>query len=299
MQIVLQVHAQWSSGRRLWLHQNQEARVGRSDWADFAVPHDPSLADVHFKVVCQPRDCRLVDLSRSPGTYVNGVRVVERTLAHGDEIRAGQTHFAVAIDVGTRARPPDAVALGRSSPRPRVIPHTSNADLVVLQSLEDARGPECVVDVLSAVSCSYAVVNDRRLGQTIAPPHLPCVDLLEGLPDVVRSYHSLWLCPLPNSFATCQFLRQTWGRDSMCIVASDYPLTDLAANLRHAAPSYLSPVLLRKQLLTAPAVFVQQLLTGVRAVVVEAEDPQGWLLFADPTTARAYQKLSCHEPPAA
>jgi hypothetical protein len=85
----------------------------------------------------------------------------------------------------------------------------------------------------------------------------------------------------------------------MCIVFSNHPLTDLAAHLRHAAPSYLSPVLLRKQLLTAPAVFVQQLLTGVRAVVVEAEDPQGWLLFADLTTARAYQRLSCHEPPAA
>jgi hypothetical protein len=281
VQILLQVHAAHNRCGRLWLRQNQEVRVGRSDWSDFAVPGDPHLADEHFKVICQPEACRLVDLSRSPGTYVNGVRVVERTLADGDAIRAGRTEFAVYIDVGPRSPAPQMTAPQRTASILRCTQRRTRERMTVVQSVDSTCGLDAAIDALSSLGRAYAVVNERRLELSVTALQLPGADLLAELPDVVRAHHALWLVPYPPALASRELLASLWGRDGLTVVFSRLALDELAAHLRHAAPSFLSAALLRRQLLTAPTSFVQQLLTGLNAVLVEGEQPRSWLLFSD------------------
>lgn len=288
MRILLQVQAAHHRRRgRVWLRQNQEVRVGRSDWSDFAVPGDPLLADEHFKVICQPEACRLVDLSRSPGTYVNGVRVVERTLADGDAIRAGRTKFAVHIDVSSRLRVAPVAAPRRPAVTLRITHRRGREGMTVLGGVDGAGDPDAVIDALSTMGRPYAVVNDQRLGLSVAALQVPGADLLADLPDVVRAHHALWLVPYPVSRPRRALLARLWGRDGLTVVFSHLSLDDLASHLRHAAPSFLSAALLRRQLLTAPTSFVQQLLAGLNAVLVEGEQPGRWLLFSDQAVSGA------------
>lgn len=282
MQILLQVLAAHHRRGRLWLRQNQEVRIGRSDWADFAVPGDPHLAEEHFKVICQPECCRLVDLSRSPGTYVNGVRVVQRTLADGDAIRAGRTEFAVYIDVSSRPRVLRKHEGQRSVAMLRYTPRRGHEPRTVAQSIDSAGDLATVVDALSALGRAYAAVNERTLRLSVSTFGLPGEDLLAELPDVVRTHHSLWLVPFPAALPPRELLASLWGRDGLTIVFSHLGTSELASHLRHVAPSFLSAALLRRQLLSAPATFVQQLLAGLNAVLVEGERPGNWLLFSDP-----------------
>ena len=302
MEIVLHVTGEANDRKRLWLRQNQEVRVGRSDWADFTVGGDPSLADVHFKVACHREACWLTDLSHSPGTYVNGVRVVERTLAHGDAIRAGRTRFDVAINI----HPARSVAYGPvPSPVPAASPmfryriESSGDPLIAYRSLAGSCGPEHVVRALMANSHVYFVVNFRRAGLPVASQRFPSTDLLAGLPSIVRSYHSLEMFPVSELFPVDQFMGRMWGRDAVSVICSSLTAVDLAANLRHAAPCFLSTGLLRRQLLTAPAPYVQQLFAGVQAVVVEANASGSWVVFAERATKATWQDLGFPDPPTA
>jgi pSer/pThr/pTyr-binding forkhead associated (FHA) protein len=95
MRLVLQVKP---GGRKIWLSQGQNVRVGRTDEADFVVPDDEELSDVHFAVWCGTAECFVQDLGGG-GTFHNGERVsvAKAALRDGDEIRAGQTKFAVQI----------------------------------------------------------------------------------------------------------------------------------------------------------------------------------------------------------
>jgi hypothetical protein len=55
------------------------------------------MSGLHFAIEFGPKGCRLLDLESSNGTFLNGARVKEATLANGDEIRAGETIFLVRM----------------------------------------------------------------------------------------------------------------------------------------------------------------------------------------------------------
>ena len=75
--------------------------VGRSRRAHFRLPSkDRYFSRIHFLVEVNPPHCRLMDMSSSNGTYVNGKRVERTDLHDGDAIRAGQTVLQVAVTEG-------------------------------------------------------------------------------------------------------------------------------------------------------------------------------------------------------
>lgn len=97
MRVILQVVSGRHAGRRVWLEAHQRLKVGATDWADFPV-RDAGLAEVHFSVRCGSDYCRLLDLHSHSGTFVNGCRVSNSVLQHGDTIRAGNTRFEVRFE---------------------------------------------------------------------------------------------------------------------------------------------------------------------------------------------------------
>ncbi|HVS39420.1 MAG TPA: FHA domain-containing serine/threonine-protein kinase [Gemmataceae bacterium] len=100
--------------------------VGRSKRAHFRLPtKDRYFSRIHFLVEINPPNCRLMDMSSSNGTYVNGQKVERTDLHDGDSIRAGQTVLRVAVTPGPERSdehravpptvPPAVPAVGRSS----------------------------------------------------------------------------------------------------------------------------------------------------------------------------------------
>jgi hypothetical protein len=84
---------------RVIVRRGQVATVGRTAWADFSVPADAKMADVHFELDVQGQGCQL----RTRGaaiTVVNGEPAAEVWLRSGDKVTAGQTTFAVQLPVG-------------------------------------------------------------------------------------------------------------------------------------------------------------------------------------------------------
>jgi len=110
MQVTLQVTSGPSAGKRVRLQAGQAAQVGRTEWADFSVPEDAKLAELHFTLQCTPNGCRLRDLNSSAGTLVDGAAVTDCQLRDGSNIIAGATTFTVRIEGGGTAAAPSTPA---------------------------------------------------------------------------------------------------------------------------------------------------------------------------------------------
>jgi hypothetical protein len=62
---------------------------------------------LHFAVECDGLQCRVRDLGSSNGTFVNGSRVTEQLVNHGDSLAAGESTFAIHLEesAGVQSHP--------------------------------------------------------------------------------------------------------------------------------------------------------------------------------------------------
>ena len=97
MAVILEVKAGPFVGKRAAVMGGQTVTVGRTNRANFAVPHDTVMSGLHFSVECGARGCVLTDQKSSNGTFVNQTRVNQVLVKNGDEIRSGQTVFVVRM----------------------------------------------------------------------------------------------------------------------------------------------------------------------------------------------------------
>ncbi|MDZ4779011.1 MAG: FHA domain-containing protein, partial [Planctomycetia bacterium] len=103
MFVTLQITSGPLTGRKAHLRAGQTLKVGRTEWADFSVPPDAQMAEVHFALACHAGACTIRDLSATTGLTVNGAKVSEAVVRAGDVIEAGTTKFAVRIEEPTSA----------------------------------------------------------------------------------------------------------------------------------------------------------------------------------------------------
>ncbi len=98
MRIAIIAESGPAAGRRIVLRGGQIARIGRTDWADFALPEDLELADIHFAIHCGINSALIQALALDRDTMLNGTPIVKGTLKHGDLIEAGATLFNVEVE---------------------------------------------------------------------------------------------------------------------------------------------------------------------------------------------------------
>jgi hypothetical protein len=115
MKAVLELRSGPNAGAKLALVPGGSLRIGRNPKADHAFPHDKLMSSLHFAIEHTEKGCRLIDLNSSNGTFLNGARVKEATLANGDEIRAGNTVFIVRM-LREDALPDATLGVARSQP---------------------------------------------------------------------------------------------------------------------------------------------------------------------------------------
>lgn len=112
MRIAIIAKSGPAAGRRIVLRGGQIARVGRTDWADFALPEDLDLAEIHFAIHCDNNIAIVRSLAADRDTKINGAPTTHGEIHHGDVIEAGATVFHVEIEGAARL----AVELADSGP---------------------------------------------------------------------------------------------------------------------------------------------------------------------------------------
>ena len=112
MHLTLEIRTGDDAGRRYPVGPGPGVRVGRQAGCDIRLAADPHVSADHFRIDCDDQGSRLTDLGSRYGTHVNGTPVTAVGLANGDEIRAGQTVFAVILTGGPAPADPPTLAAG-------------------------------------------------------------------------------------------------------------------------------------------------------------------------------------------
>jgi hypothetical protein len=98
MRVTLHVVAGPQTGRDFTFDQHDTFMIGRSEDAQFCLPHDRFFSRHHCILEIAPPQCFLRDLGSTNGTFVNGIRVETAHLKHGDRIQGGETVLEVKVE---------------------------------------------------------------------------------------------------------------------------------------------------------------------------------------------------------
>ena len=90
-------------GRVFTFDQHETFMIGRSEDAQFCLPHDRFFSRHHCLFEIAPPQCFLRDLGSTNGTYVNGIKAETAHLKNGDRIQGGETVLEVEVSVDTSA----------------------------------------------------------------------------------------------------------------------------------------------------------------------------------------------------
>ena len=100
MRVSLNVVAGPQTGRSFTFDQHDTFMIGRSEDAQFCLPHDRFFSRHHCLLEIAPPQAFLRDLGSTNGTYVNGMRVETAHLKSGDRIQGGETVLEVEVSSG-------------------------------------------------------------------------------------------------------------------------------------------------------------------------------------------------------
>lgn len=301
MRVVIEPQVEDSNARKLRMGPNQQVRVGGTAWAEFAVP-DPQLAEIHFILETDQDKCVVRENAKGKGVYVNGVRVHEAILKHGDDLFAGSTHFRVALEdtadgtsrIGKRTAAevelaqssaprlrPDAPATKRSTSEPkhdrRFAGRMCKSGLACFQELRLL--PSEVAGRLSKSAPAFVVVNTARVEPPLAAQFDQSASLVSADQTARGSAFSVRLQPIENATQLAQ-IDSLWGRDAAIIAFSRQPMADLAAALKRHVTWFVAPSVLRTQLDQADRKFVSNLVGLFDAVLIESQGGADWLVYS-------------------
>lgn len=122
------------------------------------------MSSVHFAVECSSQRSRVIDQKSANGTHLNGAKIAEAVLSNGDQIRAGQTIFAVRM-VADEKLPEEQRAIPVS---PSLTSHRSTGSTRDSDMFVSASDPG-----LGARSQSAAGAPSQLRKDETGPPRLP------------------------------------------------------------------------------------------------------------------------------
>jgi len=96
--VILRVIAGPHQGSEFVYDEHNTLLVGRGSQAQLRLKEDLHFSRNHFRLEINPPDCYLMDLRSRNGTFVNGDRVSDRFLKHGDVVSGGRTQMKVSIE---------------------------------------------------------------------------------------------------------------------------------------------------------------------------------------------------------
>jgi hypothetical protein len=266
MRILLEISSGPNTGTKISLTHGQPLRIGRNPKADHSFPDDKLMSSLHFAIEHGEKGCRILDLQSSNGTFLNGARVKEATLANGDEIRAGNTVFVIRMlhDESLPAeRPkPEPPPASKPEPKPPQTPASPAPSPGLYGGLPSfpARAPKIEfpppAPQLSPNLPAHAP-RQPRLQDLLAKDFQPLYALLDASrePSVLKvileskqehqslfegpqgaqlAHFAPYLIRVPQKSSLLDTLvQQAWSKSWGVFLTSDQPLKDLRTHFRH------------------------------------------------------------------
>jgi serine/threonine-protein kinase len=120
MQVNLRVLAGPYKGRVFAFNQHDTFLIGRTIDAHMCLPDDRFFSRHHCLLEVDPPHCFLRDLGSTNGTFVNGQRVAEAFLNHGDQIQGGESVLLVEVN-SHQLVDPEATLRDEHETRPAIV----------------------------------------------------------------------------------------------------------------------------------------------------------------------------------
>ena len=143
MRVSLNVVAGPQTGRSFTFDQHDTFMIGRSEDAQFCLPHDRFFSRHHCILEIAPPQAFLRDLGSTNGTFVNGLRVETAHLKSGDRIQGGETVLEVEVSTGEPAGGVGAGGLDFGATHPSMV-NVSCLNCGIQASVE-ASSPDAVL----------------------------------------------------------------------------------------------------------------------------------------------------------
>jgi hypothetical protein len=308
MRVIVEVASGPAAGKKVLLAAGQTLRIGRTEWADFPIPHDGRMSGVHFALETDAAGCYLRDLNSTNGTLLNDKPVADRAaLRTGDKIKAGETIFSVDIEgdapqESTACSPAtSAAAPAMAAHAPAVPPRTPGlpkATYTVEKCIsgltlccgDTAEIQPVDLSVLLGQAAPLHVIVD--LGKLDEPPRSAAFEyLLDWLPQESRTKFSPVIVSPSDEIGVHALLGSAWGRDAAIGVFSAADKAALLAGLRAAGGMFVRPSILAPQLAAAAPPLIAHLLANIDALLMEGPSPAQWRLFGKSSMEEALNKL--------
>lgn len=309
-------------GRKSWLRAGQILRIGRTDRADFALPHDKNMSSLHFTLECGQDVCKVRDEQSANGTTVNGEKITESLLKHGDEIGAGSTRFKINIE-GSRDVPTDVA--GRtiqlsgaelnlpkhfgptaSKQPPTFRMRTCMTGLALLEGSAPEPTPVQVAQALTKLGSLYLLVDFNRMA--LAPPaELTAPEYLyDWVPASLAADQSPVLLSASDTVDPFPILASGWGLNGIVTLISSWEKSKLVDHLRglirgktradgptprNSMVGICWPDLLGSMLRDSMPGSRDYLFSAFDAVLLEGAEPAQWQIFCKPATVPTLQKF--------
>lgn len=307
MRAIVEILSGLHTGRKLEVFPGRQLRFGRTAKSDLALTDDSYLSSIHFGLESDGDKCVLFDLGSSNGTFLNGTRVSQATLQHGDSISAGQTNFLVHL-------------YSDAEPEPHVTPPSAQNTSFVRVVLPEPAAKTATIDIHGdALPLSVA---HQRLARILRAEAHPLYALLDVSKD--RAIGSLLdasgssVLPVfdpgasnPAGFAPCliglqehsrlldDLIRVGWSRYWGVYLTTAAPVEKIREHLIRflrlrtgdGEIFYLrfpDPRILRVLLATSTQQESEQLFGPVTSYLMEGPDPNTVLRF-EPTPAGTRQ----------
>jgi hypothetical protein len=255
MTVFLEVINGPYTGARVEIPAGQTVHVGRTTRANVVFAEDQHMSGLHFALEWVPEGLALRDLNSRNGTFVNGQRIAQAALAHGDRIAAGNTELVVHVGELAAVVPPvptgRSPAVGPASPANADESHTAEGGMAppiasaAATSLIDAPWLSPLTPPTAKLlellrerfQPLYAILDAARdplvlavlfqCGQEYQP-------LYEGPEGEKLSVVAPYLVRLPKDSPLLEVVvRASWGKSWGVFLSSESPLADVRKHLRH------------------------------------------------------------------
>jgi len=251
MAIALFIATGPNTGQQIPVGTGQMVRVGRTSRADYAFPNDTYLSGVHFEIGYNEGGCAIRDLGSSNGTFVNGARLEQASVAvnDGDEISAGEMTFLVQVSSGEQPLAAPAAAVAPEAGAPGVSPERTarrfapgcepKAAARTVLTGDQKRARDILMYQNAPLFAVVDVARDGSLPQLLGTPALRSQPLFVTEP---AAGHAPILVELGQASSLSEradvhtfletLLRSGWGKSWGIFLTSLSSLDDLAAHFR-------------------------------------------------------------------
>ncbi len=297
-----------AAGKTVELLAGQSLVVGRIADYGLMIPSDGYISREHCQIEFSPPNCQLTNKS-SNGTLLNGKSVQTAGLCDGDEIELG-SNTRLRVSFGA---PPVSTAADAGSAPTRIASNrlsystaVCTSGLALFTSASEQPDAMRLAKKLAASRPLYAVIDFNKLGETIPEDLSSRNYLFNWMPDEVAAANSPLIVAQTETAEFYTLLEDGWGQDAIVCLYSNLEQPALVEHLckmtrdpddiqvdrsAEGMLGFFWPSLMSVLLPNQESSFVEELLEGIDAVLLETTDPpDGWRLYADAEFSKSLEE---------